>query len=161
MGLNNNKEEQIEQILKTADGLFRKLFPSIPEDLLKLDITMPQMKIMLILYFNGALRMSAIASRLGVTLPTASSLVDKLIKKKYLLRESRVGDRRVVLCALSSKGEKSLGRIWNSARIKSKQLLEIMDASKIQMFLEVLESMLKSAATDGEQNIVPSKNEDN
>jgi DNA-binding MarR family transcriptional regulator len=152
-----NKEDQIEQILRTADRLFRKLLPSIPEDLLKLDVTMPQMKIMLILYFNGPLRMSDIASRLGVTLPTASILVDKLIKKKYLLRESRVDDRRVVLCGLSTKGARSLGKIWDSAKTKSKQLLEIMDTSKLQMFLEVLESMLESAETDGKQNIVPSK----
>jgi DNA-binding MarR family transcriptional regulator len=150
------KEDVVDQILKTADGLFRKLFPSIPEDPLCLDVTMPQMKIMLILYLNGPMRMSNIAASLDVTLPTASSLVDKLIRKNYLLRKSQEDDRRVVLCSLSSKGQKTLGRIWDSARIRSKQLLEIMETPKLQMFLEVLKSMLESSETDNKQNIVSS-----
>ena len=152
-----DKKELVEVILNTADKLFRKLFPSIPEDLLTMDVTMPQMKIMLILYLHGSTRMSDIASGLEVTLPTATSLVDKLVEKQYVVRQNQVDDRRVVLCHLSDTGEKTFIRIWDSARRRSRQLLELLDTNKLKMFNEVMETMLESSETDNQQNIIHSK----
>ena len=122
-----------------------------------MDVTMPQMKIMLILYLHGSTRMSDIASGLEVTLPTATSLVDKLVEKQYVVRQNQVDDRRVVLCRLSDTGEKTFMGIWDSARQRSKQLLELLDNRKLKMFKEVLESMLESSETDNQQNIIHSK----
>ena len=152
-----DKKELVEVILNTADKLFRKLFPSIPEDLLTMDVTMPQMKIMLILYLHGSTRMSDIASGLEVTLPTATSLVDKLVEKQYVVRQNQVDDRRVVLCHLSETGEKTFIRIWDSAKGRSRQLLELLDTNKLKMFNEVMETMLESSETDNQQNIIHSK----
>jgi DNA-binding MarR family transcriptional regulator len=139
------KEKLVEDILSLADQLFRQLLPTVPKDLLTLDATMPQLKIMLILYLNGPARMSDIASALDVTLPTATSLVDKLVEKNFVTRENQTNDRRVVVCHLSEAGQKAIGGIWESSRLRSKQLLEEMDDTKLQMFVEVLEDMLKSA----------------
>jgi hypothetical protein len=41
--------------------------------------------------------------------------------------------------------------------VRSSQLLELMDTPKLKMFVEVLETMLESAETDSQQNIVASK----
>lgn len=139
------KEKLVEDILSLADQLFRQLLPTVPKDLLTLDATMPQLKIMLILYLNGPARMSDIASALDVTLPTATSLVDKLVEKNFVTRENQKNDRRVVVCHLSEAGQKAIGGIWESSRLRSQQLLEEMDDTKLQMFVEVLEDMLKSA----------------
>jgi DNA-binding MarR family transcriptional regulator len=139
------KVNLVEDILSLADQLFRQLLPTVPKDLLTLDVTMPQLKIMLILYINGPSRMSDIASGLDVTLPTATSLADRLVEKEFVTRENQVGDRRVVVCRLSEAGQKAIGRIWESSRVRSQELLEEMDTTKLQMFVEVLEDMLKSA----------------
>jgi DNA-binding MarR family transcriptional regulator len=152
-----DKTELIENILKTADKLFRKLLPSAPEELLTLDITMPQMKIMLILYLHGSMRMTDIASGLNVTLPTATSLVDKLVEKNYLVRETQTDDRRVVLCLLSPEGQSAFAKIWESAANRSRQLLSIMEEDQVRLFSELLESMLESAETDSNKNIVSTK----
>lgn len=150
MGL-TRKENLIEEILTTADRLFRQLLPSVPKDLITLDVTMPQAKIMLVLYIRGSMRMSDIASELDVALPTATSFIDRLVEKNYLLREPQSGDRRVVLCRLSEAGQKAISRIWESGRIRSKELLEEMDTPKLRMCVEVLEDMLKSANMKTEQ----------
>jgi DNA-binding MarR family transcriptional regulator len=139
------KQNLIEEILSLADRLFRQLLPSIPKELLALDVTMPQAKIMIVLYIRGAMRMSDIASELEVALPTATSFIDRLVEKKYVLREPQQDDRRVVLCRLSKSGQKAISRIWDSGRERSKEILEEMDAQKLQKFAEVLEDMLKSA----------------
>jgi DNA-binding MarR family transcriptional regulator len=140
-----NKEKLIDETLSLADKLFRQLFPTVPRELLTLDVTMPQMKIMLTLYINGPTRMSVIASELDVALPTATSLVDRLVEKRFVLRENQVDDRRVVLCRLSEEGQKAIGRVWESSRIRCQELLENMDINKLRMLADVLEDMLKSA----------------
>jgi len=139
------KERLVEGILQLADKLFRKLFPTVPDELLSMDITLPQFKIILLLFFHGSLRMSDIAAQLAVTLPTATSLVDRLVERDYVLRESRLSDRRVVLCHLSEKGRKSINRIWETASARSRELLGSLDENRLKMLGDVLETMLENA----------------
>jgi DNA-binding MarR family transcriptional regulator len=154
----NNREALIGELLSLADRLFRHLFPTVPKNLLNLDVTMPQMKIMLILYIHGATRMTDIAAGLEVTLPTSTSLVDRLVDKNYVVRENQPDDRRVVLCRLSEAGQKAVDGIWASFHDNSKQLLESLDTSKLQMFVEVLEAMMQiPASEDTEKVLIKSK----
>jgi DNA-binding MarR family transcriptional regulator len=141
----DEKQQVVEEILKLADVLFRELLPSVPKELLELDITMPQMKIMLILFMRGPQRMSALAADLGITLATSTGLVDRLVERDFIVREDSPDDRRVVLCRLSENGQKAVGRLWKSARNRSGQLLAAMEISKLNMFKEALAAMLSSA----------------
>jgi DNA-binding MarR family transcriptional regulator len=150
----NDKDHLVDSILGIADRLFRQLFNTVPEELLTLDATMPQMKIMLMLYLKGAMRMTDIASELDVTLPTATNLVDRLVEKDFINRETLPDDRRVVLCALSPNGQKAIARIWESAALRCRILLKSMDTEKLQSFVDVLENMLKSAPALEEEAIV-------
>lgn len=145
------KDTLVENILTLGDRLFRLLLPTVPKDLLTLDITMPQMKIMLVLYVNGPTRMSDIAAELDVTLPTATSLVDRLVDKNYVLRESLPEDRRVVRCRLSETGQEAISRIWQSARRRSQELLESMEVSDLEMLAQALQAMHDKARAEREQ----------
>lgn len=144
----SNKDNQVDGILALADRLFRQLLPTIPRDLLSLDITVPQTKIMLILYVSGPRRMSDIASELDVTMPTATSLVDRLVEKHYVVRETHPDDRRVVLCLLSEAGQEAISHVWQTARKRSKELLQAMENSKLAMLTEALQSMLEVALAE-------------
>jgi DNA-binding MarR family transcriptional regulator len=147
-----DNRDLIDEILKMADMLFRRLLPAVPQEILELDVTMPQLKIMMILYIHGPQRMSDLASNLSVTLATATGLVDKLVERDYIVRDSTMEDRRVVLCRLSAEGNKTVTNIWDSARQHSRELLEAMDTGHLRMFIDVLNEMLKTAETD--QSIV-------
>jgi len=119
-----NKDQLVESILSMADRLFRQLLPSVPEELMTLDATLPQLKIMLMLYFRSSLRMSDIASELNVTLPTATVLVDRLVEKDFITRETHADDRSAV---------------------RSRILLKSMNEEKLECFVDVLGDMLNSA----------------
>jgi DNA-binding MarR family transcriptional regulator len=142
---NPHSETVVNEILSLSDRLFRTLLPAVPDELLALDVTMPQMKILLLIYIHGPLRMTAIANDLKVTLPTATSLVDKLVEKNYIQRDTQSDDRRVVLCKLSAAGQKAIVGIWESARSRCQQLLLDMEFEKLKMLKDVLEAMLQSA----------------
>jgi DNA-binding MarR family transcriptional regulator len=144
----SDKERLVDGILALADKLFRELLPTVPRDLLSLDVTMPQMKILVILYVTGPRRMSDIASELDVTLPTATSLIDRLVEKHYVEREMNPDDRRVVLCHLSEAGEQVIKHIWQTARARSHELLHSMDISKLALFAEALQAMHETALAE-------------
>jgi DNA-binding MarR family transcriptional regulator len=137
------KEQLIDNILSAADKLFRQLLPTIPREVSALDVTMAQFKIMLILYIDGPTRMSDIASQLEVTMPTATSLVERLVEKDYVARENLAEDRRVVMARLSPQGKRGIDSIWESARATCHTLLEGLDTSLLKSFNGVLKDMAK------------------
>jgi len=142
--INSQKQGSVEHALQLGDKLFRGLLPAMPRELLLLDLTMPQLKVVLLLFLGGSSRMSVVASSLGVSLATATGVVDRLVERGIVLREAQPGDRRVVLCHLSEKGEKLIGEMWQSARQRAKELLEAIDASKLMLITETLEALLQT-----------------
>lgn len=144
----DERDRLVDGILGLADGLFRALLPTVPRDLLTLDVTMPQIKILLILYVGGSRRMSDIAADLDITLPTATSLIDRLVEKHYVARETYSDDRRVVLCQLSPSGEQAVNHIWQTARTRCCELLKTMDICKLIMLRDALDSMMKAAVIE-------------
>jgi DNA-binding MarR family transcriptional regulator len=151
------RQEIVEDILKLADKLFRQLLPAVPKEILELDITMPQLKIMVILFVRGAIRMSDLAAGLGITLATATGLIDRLVERGLVTRDSLPDDRRVVLCRLSESGQQTISKIWNSAKNRSRELLETMDTEKLLMFTDILSTMLESAEYESQENQIRSK----
>ena len=153
MAMERGKDGLVDGILELADGLFRELLPTVPRDLLTLDVTMPQIKILLILYVGGSRRMSDIAADLDVSLPTATSLVDRLVEKRYVVRETDSEDRRVVLCQLSPLGQQTVNHIWRTARARCCELLRAMDISHLSMLQEALASMLDVAMIENRTTV--------
>lgn len=150
----SQNKELIERILQLSDKAFHELLPMLPTEWLKLDLTMPQLKVVLLLFLNGPSRMSEIASALDVSLATASGVVDRLVDRKIVLRENHPDDRRVVLCRLSEDGEKMIGGLWHLARERTRELLGMVEPTKLVLVTEVLEALLKAGtASRDDSNI--------
>jgi DNA-binding MarR family transcriptional regulator len=101
-----------------------------------------------LLFVDGHKRMSDLASDLGVTLATATGLVERMVEKGLVTRESQPDDRRVVLCRLSESGRTSVSRIWESAGNRMGELLKSLDTANLQSLSGALEAMLASAERD-------------
>ncbi len=141
-----NRQEMVEGILKFADNIFRVLLPTVPRELLVLDFTMSQLKTLFLLFMNGPMRMSDLASDLGVTLATATGLADRLVERDMVTRESDPDDRRVVLCRLSESGQNSIKRIWESARGRMQEILQGIDVATLESLDRALKTMLAARA---------------
>jgi len=144
-------EAQIEHILQLGDKAFRELFPILPKEWLQLDLTMPQLKVVLLLFLSGPARMTEIATALDVSLATATGVIDRLVERDTVIRESQPEDRRVVLCRLSDKGQKMIGGLWQLARNRTKELLEAVDSSQLTLITKALEALLQAGETELQQ----------
>jgi len=60
--------------------------------------------------------MKALAHALGISRPTATGLMDRLIAQGFTRRVADPSDRRVVRVMLTAKGQRVLANIWEQKR---------------------------------------------
>ncbi len=77
------------------------------------NLTMSQLRVLLLLKMNQKMKMTQIASALNIHVSTATGLLDRLISKKLVIRESGEDDRRVIYCSLTEDGLKITDTIWH------------------------------------------------
>lgn len=144
---NMSKEELVEQTLQLADRVARELLPIAPKEMLLPDVTMAQLKIMLVLFLGGRARMGFLANELGVSLATATGIVDRIVERDILVREDDPEDRRVVICRLSEKGQEMLSGLWQSARNRTRELLTEIPDTELSLVNEALEILSRAGKT--------------
>ena len=135
------KEELIENILQLTDRVFRQLLPILPMEWLHLNLTISQLKVVLLLFITGHSRMSDIASELGVSLATATGVVDRLVERNLLIRNGDPDDRRVVLCQLSNDGEKIIRDLWQLSQKRAGDLMIALDTQQLLLISEALQAL--------------------
>lgn len=136
--------ELVQEILKLSEDIYNAIPLDIPPEWLNSDLTVAQLRVLLVLQAQGPSRMGAIASTIGVTLPTASGVVDNLVKKGLIIRENDPQDRRLVICRLSPPGQELVNKLWMSGRFQMESLLEGMTAEQLEKAREVAVILLEN-----------------
>ena len=157
----NNNEGQdsktlIPQILKLSEDIFQAIKVSIPPEWLTSDMTVAQLRVLLLLHTEGQSRMSSIASTLGIAVSTATGIIDNLVKKELVTRGADPEDRRVVICALSPQGQETMNRIWALGRLQMEKLLHGLSSEQLEKAKEVAQFLLlnvKSRSLNSNKNI--------
>ena len=144
MASTRQQDERIENIIRLSDQAFRDLFPIVPKEWLRLDLTMPQLKVVLLLFTGGPARMSVIASDLGVSLATATGVVDRLVQRGLVVRAGDLEDRRVVLCRLSEKGDDLIGGLWQVSRGQIRGLMGVLAPQQLELIAKALETLVQA-----------------
>jgi DNA-binding MarR family transcriptional regulator len=146
---NNNKARDsktlVRQILKLSADIFQAIKLRIPPEWLMSDMTVAQLRVLLFLYTDGQSRMSSIASSLGIAVSTATGIIDNLVKKELITRGADAEDRRVVICALSAQGQKTMNRIWVQGQSQMEKLLHGLSPEQLEKAKEVAEFLLINA----------------
>jgi DNA-binding MarR family transcriptional regulator len=122
--VSQDKKALVRQILELSEGIFKAIPLNIPAEWLSSDITVAQLRLLLVLQTQGPSRMSAIASALEIALPTATGVVDNLVRKGLVVREADAQDRRLVICKLSAEGQNLISRLWLSGQFQMERLFE-------------------------------------
>jgi DNA-binding MarR family transcriptional regulator len=96
---------------------------------------------------NESVTMSELASNLEAPLSTLTSIVDKLVDKKYLLRGHSDEDRRVVNVALTAKGKESYKIFLRQKRLMAEKVLAQLNEKEQNSMLQTIGSL--AASIDG------------
>jgi DNA-binding MarR family transcriptional regulator len=136
----------VERILELEQKVFKALHPLMPQEWFNVNLTMPQLRALLVLFADGPTSMSVLSSTLGVAMATATGIVDRLVERGLVTREGHPEDRRVVVCRLSEKGQELLGKLWELGQARGKSLLANMTTAELKLVAKAIETILRAAA---------------
>jgi DNA-binding MarR family transcriptional regulator len=154
----NNAREQgnetlIRHILKLSEDIYRTIKLSVPPEWLTSDMTVAQLRVLLILHAEGPSQMSSIASSLGIAVSTATGIVDNLVRKGLVTRGADPEDRRLVICTLSPQGQETINRMWTLGQSQMKKLLQGLSVEQLKKTSEVAEFLLANVTSKSNNSV--------
>ena len=114
-------------------------------------ISIPQFRAMRFIQRNPDLSLSSLAEHLGLTLPSASKLVDGLVKQKFVVRKISSVDRRKVTLGLTSTGDSLIGSARAKARANLAQKLKNLpdaDLQTVSQAMKILHPIFNQSRED-------------
>ena len=107
------REEIEREVLAQYRAMMHRFKASSGGAWMEIDLTLPQLRTLLILAEEGPLVIGQIAQRLGIGLSTGGHLVDRLVQAGLAERAEDTEDRRRTVARLTSKGEDLYARLLN------------------------------------------------
>jgi DNA-binding MarR family transcriptional regulator len=78
-------------------------------------------------------------------------VIDRMVERGIVVRESDPNDRRIVLCRVSPEGEKLVSGLWHSWSKRGEEMLRALDRPKLLAVRAMLEALLEAGeATRGQ-----------
>ena len=99
-----DRQEALRELLEMQRCMQSRFMPGVASDWIRLELTTSQLKVLFCLAAAGEQPMSQLAHSLGVGLPAATGVVDKLVDAGMVERAHSETDRRVVLVRPSERG---------------------------------------------------------
>ncbi len=104
-------------------------------------LTMQQLRLVALLATHGPLGGHELARHLGVSMPTVSGNVDRLVERGMVERRTDPADRRVRLTALSPAGERFIAEHDAAGWRLGMEILETMDHDDLRALARGLGAM--------------------
>jgi DNA-binding MarR family transcriptional regulator len=141
--MQHERQHLIGQVLDAQAYLYRSLRPA--QEWLDLDLTTSQLKVLFVLYADGGASMGQLAGWLGVTLPTVTGIIDRLVEHGLVQRAEDPTDRRVVLSRLTPEGTHAVERLHQAGRARLAELLERVSLADLESFATGLRALCRAA----------------
>lgn len=128
----------IEELLREYERLNARMADVSGPTFLGLDITMAQAKVLFLIRATGSIQMSDLTARLGVTVPTVTGIVDRLVERDLVVRRGMADDRRRVAVEITPAGVELIDGMRDFSVSQLHMLLDVMDEAELATFLAFL-----------------------
>lgn len=136
--------ELIEELSREGRGLARLLTEERVQPFLGLDLTLSQLKTLLLVASGMAHTGRELADRLRVSAPSVSAGVDRLVELGYLSRAESANDRRVKTLAPTRRGSDLYNEIVDH-RAASDELLMTLDPDDLAALVRGISALRRAA----------------
>jgi DNA-binding MarR family transcriptional regulator len=106
-------------------------------------VSLPQLRMLVILEMEGDSTMGDLARRAGVTMPTATASVNALVDGGYATRRRAQYDRRVVLVRITAKGREAMEELNQERRERLRTLLAHLGPDEQVQLVDAFEAILR------------------
>ena len=139
------KDEINDRILETMFRFFKSMKPTMSFHSKTSNLTMVQFEALIFLKHNKDAQMKDISEYFSITMPSATSLMDKLIEMGYAQRKNDIKDRRIVKINLTNHGEKLFQEAMKQRETKINILLSSLSLKDKQDMLRILETLIEKS----------------
>ena len=143
--MNSERKELIDRIAESMDRIRRLGRARMRDDLAGFDMTMPQIRTLHFLS-RGPQRMKDISDHLMRGMPSATSMIDRLVKKGYVERVPDPSDRRVVLCKITDSGTDMLDRFSRMGAVRFESIAESISDDSLNTIAPALDLLVDAMA---------------
>lgn len=131
----------VEEVVELLPDISRGLYATLMLDPEMHGLTGPQVKALIFLYNNGERSMTELATGLAVSLPSASELVDRLIDRGLVERQTDAADRRRVLIQLTEPAIAYGRRVHDLRRAQARAAMEMISLEERDCFLRSIRAI--------------------
>jgi DNA-binding MarR family transcriptional regulator len=138
------KQELTERFVELVEQINQCTHSRPLEEWPDLELTIPQIKTLTLLRHQGPQRMGSIATFLGSTLSSSTSIIDRLVDKGLVERLPDPDDRRVVICQLTPRGQEATEQFWRIGRTGVVELAERLNIEELEIVVPAMELLYKA-----------------
>lgn len=140
----DERESLCERIVALQNHFFRALHAGDDEVWLALELTMQQLKTLLLVGATGA-PAGQIARRLGVSLSTVTGIVDRLEDQGLVQRAEDTCDRRITRVRVTDAGQQILDRLHASRRELLQRIVDRLTVEQLQQVDTSMACLMEAA----------------
>ena len=143
-----SREELVAKLIEHMDCMQGHMRAGPSSAWSGLDLTMPQAKTLFYLA-DGPRRMSGIAGRLGVEMPSATTMIARLVSKGLVERMQDPADRRAVVCSLTPAGRDAVEKFWSLRAARTEALAATLTTGELEVVVPAMEIMADAVRRPG------------
>ncbi|WP_047865962.1 MarR family transcriptional regulator [Rubrobacter aplysinae] len=141
-----DRQRLVDEILAMDEKLQRIYLADDSNPLLALDLTIQQLKALLILSFSGSASGQELSEGLGIHLATATGLVDRLVAQGMAYRAEDSEDRRVRRAYPTTEGTATVERIYSAGMEQKRKVLSELSLEGLEKLRDATEELGTVAA---------------
>jgi DNA-binding MarR family transcriptional regulator len=131
LGYEASTDAAVERMAGLLRQVMRLLRRGSPQDWMALDLTMAQMKVLFVLHHDGPAKVSDLAEALGVSAPSMTGTLERLVRQGLVERRDDPADRRLVINTLTPAGQALVDRLHQGRRARLTAALERLDTTTV------------------------------
>ncbi len=113
------------------------------------DLTVPQFRTLAYISQRPGASLSEVAEFIGLTPPSASTLVDGLVTRSLVVRQTSSADRRRILLTLTASGQAILEAALSGTQARLAEILAALSPDECRTAIQALQA-LRPIFTPGE-----------
>jgi DNA-binding MarR family transcriptional regulator len=140
-----------ERLIAECSHQFHRVFHAFWENAgsawLELDLSITQLRNLIILSLRGPQHVGQLAAALDVSEPSASQIVDRLAERVLVRRDSDPSDRRRIIVSITEEGEHVLDSVRTSRSPAAERLLGQLDDESLRALAKGTRALADAAGT--------------
>jgi DNA-binding MarR family transcriptional regulator len=141
--MTNAKDPLIEEVSDAIQRMARA-WKFYPEVWLELNLTTVQLKSLLYIDYMGSTNFRNLSDALGVTPPSITEVIDRLVERGLVSREENPENRRMLILKTTAEGRALMAKLTETRRSIMNSLLEQLDRSELVHLARIFTTLANS-----------------